>query len=177
MPRSEFWYVPVVQWIEYRIPVPTIRVRLPTGIQIFQATTPCISSNHCNETLDTVDTLHSRTANQSEKLLLAREGRFNPGPGTCRQIHGYRQTLQFPERNIIPSVSAQSDYRPRAGGITSRSIWRYDKKLLTLRRKSNAAFTSPLLRMLEWWNGRHEGLKILWSLRLCGFESRFEHHN
>ncbi len=24
--------VPVVQWIEYRIPVPTIRVRLPTGI-------------------------------------------------------------------------------------------------------------------------------------------------
>ncbi len=30
--------------------------------------------------------------------------------------------------------------------------------------------------MLEWWNGRHEGLKILWSLRPCGFESRFEHH-
>ena len=26
--------VPVVQWIEYRIPVPTIRVRLPTGIPI-----------------------------------------------------------------------------------------------------------------------------------------------
>ena len=31
--------------------------------------------------------------------------------------------------------------------------------------------------MLEWWNGRHEGLKILWSLRPCGFESRFEHRH
>ena len=30
--------VPVVQWIEYRIPVPTIRVRLPTGIQLRQLT-------------------------------------------------------------------------------------------------------------------------------------------
>ena len=30
-------------------------------------------------------------------------------------------------------------------------------------------------RRLEWWNGRHEGLKILWPLRLCGFESRFEY--
>ena len=29
--------------------------------------------------------------------------------------------------------------------------------------------------MLEWWNGRHEGLKIPWPLWLCGFESRFEH--
>ncbi len=26
-----------------------------------------------------------------------------------------------------------------------------------------------------WWNGRHEGLKILWPLRLCGFKSRFEY--
>ena len=26
-------HVSVVQWIEYRIPVPTIGVRLPTGIQ------------------------------------------------------------------------------------------------------------------------------------------------
>lgn len=25
----------------------------------------------------------------------------------------------------------------------------------------------------EWWNGRHEGLKIPWPLRLCGFESHF----
>ena len=32
-----------------------------------------------------------------------------------------------------------------------------------------------LFRMLEWWNGRHEGLKILWPLRLCGFKSRFEY--
>lgn len=24
---------PVVQWIEYRIPVPTIRVRFPSGVQ------------------------------------------------------------------------------------------------------------------------------------------------
>ena len=30
-------------------------------------------------------------------------------------------------------------------------------------------------RSLEWWNGRHEGLKILWPLRLCGFKSRFEY--
>ena len=28
---------------------------------------------------------------------------------------------------------------------------------------------------LEWWNGRHEGLKILWPLRLCGFKSRLEY--
>ena len=33
----------------------------------------------------------------------------------------------------------------------------------------------PFFRMLEWWNGRHEGLKILWPLRLCGFKSRFEY--
>lgn len=30
--------------------------------------------------------------------------------------------------------------------------------------------------MLEWCNGSHEGLKIPWSLRPCGFESRFEHN-
>ena len=29
----------------------------------------------------------------------------------------------------------------------------------------------------EWWNGRHEGLKIPWPLRLCGFESHFGHCN
>ena len=46
-------YVPVVQWIEYRIPVPTIRVRLPTGIQkkecYFQklALLFCMPSNAC----------------------------------------------------------------------------------------------------------------------------------
>ena len=27
----------------------------------------------------------------------------------------------------------------------------------------------------EWWNGRHEGLKIPWPLRLYEFESRFRH--
>ena len=27
---------PVVQWIEYRIPVPMIGVRIPTGVQIFK---------------------------------------------------------------------------------------------------------------------------------------------
>ena len=32
-------------------------------------------------------------------------------------------------------------------------------------------------RMPEWWNGRHEGLKIPWSLRPCGFESRFWYKN
>ena len=26
-----------------------------------------------------------------------------------------------------------------------------------------------------WWNGRHEGLKIPWPFRLCGFESRLGH--
>ena len=31
------------------------------------------------------------------------------------------------------------------------------------------------IRLLEWWNGRHEGLKIPWPSRLCGFESRFEY--
>ena len=40
---------------------------------------------------------------------------------------------------------------------------------------SSLVFRSPFLRMLEWWNGRHEGLKILWPLRLCGFKSRFEY--
>ena len=29
--------------------------------------------------------------------------------------------------------------------------------------------------LLGWWNGRHEGLKILWPLRLCGFKSRSEY--
>ena len=28
---------------------------------------------------------------------------------------------------------------------------------------SSLVFRSPFLRMLEWWNGRHEGLKILWA--------------
>ena len=34
------------------------------------------------------------------------------------------------------------------------------------------SFSALFERMLEWWNGRHEGLKILWPLRLCGFKSR-----
>ena len=29
---------------------------------------------------------------------------------------------------------------------------------------SSLVFRSPFLRMLEWWNGRHEGLKILWPV-------------
>ena len=29
--------------------------------------------------------------------------------------------------------------------------------------------------LLGWWNGRHEGLKILWPLRLCGFKSHSEY--
>ena len=40
---------------------------------------------------------------------------------------------------------------------------------------SSLVFRSFFERMLEWWNGRHEGLKILWPLRLCGFKSRFEY--
>ncbi len=32
-----------------------------------------------------------------------------------------------------------------------------------------------LTKLLGWWNGRHEGLKILWPLRLCGFKSRSEY--
>ena len=40
---------------------------------------------------------------------------------------------------------------------------------------ASANSTDRWLWLQEWWNGRHEGLKILWSLRLCGFESRFEH--
>ncbi len=39
----------------------------------------------------------------------------------------------------------------------------------------NFAKRKPSIKELEWWNGRHEGLKILWSLRPCGFKSRFEH--
>ena len=31
---------------------------------------------------------------------------------------------------------------------------------------SSLVFRSFFERMLEWWNGRHEGLKILWPLRL-----------
>ena len=27
----------------------------------------------------------------------------------------------------------------------------------------------------KWWNGRHEGLKIPWALRPCGFEPRFRY--
>ena len=40
---------------------------------------------------------------------------------------------------------------------------------------SSLVFRSLFERMLEWWNGRHEGLKILWPLRLCGFKSRSEY--
>ena len=40
---------------------------------------------------------------------------------------------------------------------------------------SSLVFRSIFERMLEWWNGRHEGLKILWPLRLCGFESHFDY--
>ena len=35
-----YLYVPVVQWIEYWIPVPTIGVRLPTGILEIKSTLP-----------------------------------------------------------------------------------------------------------------------------------------
>ena len=31
------------------------------------------------------------------------------------------------------------------------------------------------IRLPKWWNGRHEGLKIPWPLRLCGFESHFRY--
>ncbi len=43
--------------------------------------------------------------------------------------------------------------------------------------KVRVAGSSPVFRSgpLEWWNGRHEGLKILWLLQLCGFKSRFEY--
>lgn len=48
--------------------------------------------------------------------------------------------------------------------------------LLSLHRKTPSGSLSLLNRlMLEWWNGRHERLKIFWSLRPCGFKSRFEH--
>ena len=33
----QFKNAPVVQWIEYRIPVPTIGVRLPTGVRILKS--------------------------------------------------------------------------------------------------------------------------------------------
>gem|GEM_PF-1011984 len=47
--------------------------------------------------------------------------------------------------------------------------------------KVGVAGSSPVFRSLKksftflpgWWNGRHEGLKILWPQRLCGFKSRF----
>ena len=61
-----------------------------------------------------------------------------------------------------------------AGGKLQRPQ-RHDKSRL-LRPKDFRAGHKPVsARKLEWWNGRHEGLKILWPLRLCGFESRFEY--
>ena len=41
--------------------------------------------------------------------------------------------------------------------------------------KVKTVIVKDMSRMLEWWNGRHEGLKILWPLRLCGFKSCFEY--
>ena len=48
--------------------------------------------------------------------------------------------------------------------------------------KTSQNIWSPFLKSLplhhltpEWWNGRHEGLKIPWPLRLYEFESRFRH--
>ena len=40
--------------------------------------------------------------------------------------------------------------------------------------KVRVAGSSPVFRSRPpgWWNGRHEGLKILWLLQLCGFKSR-----
>ncbi len=101
-------HVPVVQWIEYRIPVPTIRVRLPTGIQ--------------------VDTKISREQNP---------------------------------------VMQPADF------LFCPLLFAFNKKKTYL--CSAKAIFAPLKGQLEWWNGRHEGLKILWSLRPCGFKSRFEH--
>ena len=47
---------------------------------------------------------------------------------------------------------------------TSQNIWPLFSKYLPLHH------LTP-----EWWNGRHEGLKIPWPLRLYEFESRFRH--
>ena len=47
---------------------------------------------------------------------------------------------------------------------TSKNIWPFFLKSLPLHH------LTP-----EWWNGRHEGLKIPWPLRLYEFESRFRH--
>ena len=47
---------------------------------------------------------------------------------------------------------------------TSQNIWPLFLKYLPLHH------LTP-----EWWNGRHEGLKIPWPLRLYEFESRFRH--
>ncbi len=47
---------------------------------------------------------------------------------------------------------------------TSQNIWPLFSKYLPLH------YLTP-----EWWNGRHEGLKIPWPLRLYEFESRFRH--
>ena len=58
--------------------------------------------------------------------------------------------------------------------VAVRNVLDLLKKALPLHRKRSIPHAP---RMLEWWNGRHEGLKILWSLRPCGFESRFEHRH
>ena len=40
---------------------------------------------------------------------------------------------------------------------------------------SSLVFRSPLKGCSNGGIGRHEGLKIPWPLRLCGFKSRFEY--
>ena len=37
---------------------------------------------------------------------------------------------------------------------------------------ASPSLVSRSIRMPRWWNGRHVGLKIQWSLRPCGFKSR-----
>ena len=39
-----------------------------------------------------------------------------------------------------------------------------EHNLAKVRVASSSLVFRSLLRMLEWWNGRHEGLKILWPV-------------
>ena len=75
------------------------------------------------------------------------------------------------QRNLRKQLSWQSTTLPRLG-----SRVRVPFSAHRLKKSGNSRFFCIKVNIFclppGWWNGRHEGLKILWPLRLCGFKSR-----
>ena len=75
-----------------------------------------------------------------------------------------RNLMTNPTCRFLDILSLIQEILMRLWCKTSQNIWPLFSKYLPLHH------LTP-----EWWNGRHEGLKIPWPLRLYEFESRFRH--